>query len=214
MKKIIIFDFDNTLFSTSQFKKELIGNFKKLGITQEIFEKTYFASKKNKKYQGYNYHIKLIKKIYPKYSFKQLKDVFKRTLRKSYFFVYPEVLKILPNLSLKYELVLISFGEKNFQRKKIKNSGLEKFFKKIIISSQFNKISSFSKIFRKKAQIFFIEDNPLVLKAVKKKFPEVITICLTRKKKLKKDPSIDYYLKNLSQLLEILKKIEKGQKTH
>ena len=105
-------------------------------------------------------------------------------------------------------------AKKNFQRKKIKSSGLEKFFKKIIISSQLYKISSFSRIFRKKAQIFFVEDNPSILKAIKKKFPKVITIWLSgenfnRKKKLKRDSFIDYHLQNLSQLLEVLKKIER-----
>ena len=205
MKKIIVFDFDNTLFLTKEFKKELIKNFQKIGVAPKLFLKTYLASKKNHKYLGPHYQIRLIKKISPQYSFKKLKDVFEKTLKKASFFVPPEIPKILAKLSLKYELILISFGEKNFQRKKIKNSGLQKFFKKIIISSQAHKISSFSKIFRKKAKIFFVEDNPSILKAVKKNFPEVITIYLAeKKKKLKKKSFINFYLKNFSQLLKIL----------
>ena len=214
MKKIIVFDLDDTLFLTQEFKKELIKNFQKIGLPKKIFLKTYLASKKDQRYLGENYQIKLIKKIFPQYSFKKLKSVFEKTFEKAPFFVPEETFKILAELSLKYELILISFGEKNFQRKKIKSSGLEKFFKKIIISSQLYKISSFSRIFRKKAQIFFVEDNPSILKAIKKKFPKVITIWLSgenfnRKKKLKRDSFIDYHLQNLSQLLEVLKKIER-----
>ena len=214
MKKIIVFDLDDTLFLTQEFKKELIKNFQKIGLPKKIFLKTYLASKKDQRYLGENYQIKLIKKIFPQYSFKKLKSVFEKTFEKAPLFVPEETFKILAELSLKYELILISFGEKNFQRKKIKSSGLEKFFKKIIISSQLYKISSFSRIFRKKAQIFFVEDNPSILKAIKKKFPKVITIWLSgenfnRKKKLKRDSFIDYHLQNLSQLLEVLKKIER-----
>ncbi|HHD92536.1 MAG TPA: HAD family hydrolase [Candidatus Portnoybacteria bacterium] len=206
----LVFDFDYTLFSTNLFKDNLIYNLSQLGISPDIFWTTYRQSKKNSKYLGFNYQAKLIKKVAPQLSLKDLTSIFKGVLNQSPSFVYPETLKVLSRLSTKYHLNLISFGETKLQKEKIKKSKLDTFFQEIIISSHLEKTKSFKKIFEVKKKTFYIEDNPLAIREIKKTFPSVITIRIKRQHGTythkNNNQFVDYSINNLLELESIIQK--------
>lgn len=213
----IIFDFDYTLFSARKFYQTFENEFKKIGVSKKLFKETFEESKgKGRDYKPSRQFDLIIKKN-PKISLKKLKESFKKILSKANDFLYPDVEPFLKKIENKLDLFLLSYGDKNFQREKIKKSDIAKFFKKVFITSDVNKASTFKKIMVPtskrglKEKTIFIDDNPAALSAVKEKFPKVITIRMNRGegryKKEKSNQNIDFSVKNLKELEKILHQI-------
>lgn len=183
MRKIIVFDFDHTLFSTTQFKSETANNLLGIGIPLKIIQETEQGAKINGCYLGFKKQVGLIKKALPNNHIllSELLNAFELVMENSNRFIYPDVrstLRIL--LRRNYHLILLSSGERHSQRRKINNSGIAKYFQRIIVSSQLEKTKSFAGIFRKRSQMFYVEDSLIAIKEIKKKFPSVITIRVCR----------------------------------
>jgi len=212
----IIFDFDHCLFSTRKFYLYFEKTFLKKGIDKEIFKKTFQLSKEKKKTYSLRKHLKYLVKFYPNFSLKELKKELSKVFKKFPDFLYPEVKEFLEKWQKKADLFLISFGEKEFQREKIKKSGISHFFKKIIIVKNELKTEEIKKLYSKKDRIFFVEDNPKALVFLKKRFKNVITVRINRGegkyKDLPDEKEIDFSFKNLKELDEILEKVKKNSK--
>ena len=223
MKKVkIIFDFDHTLFSAKKFYEALKVSFLKLGVEEKLFQKTYEKSKG--KEEVYNDEVdisgnacykpfkqfKLIINKKPKIFLEKLKESFQKTLNKASEFLYPDVLKFLGDKKNKFNFVLLSYGEGEFQRKKVKKSKIGKFFKEIIITKDVSKTKPFRKLVQGNEKIIFVEDNPKALFEVKRKFPKVTAVRINRGEgRYSKEPgnkNIDFSIKNLKELEKILKK--------
>lgn len=213
----IIFDFDHTLFSVRKFYQTFENEFKKIGVSKKLFKETFEESKRKERYYKPSRQFDLIIKKNPKISLKKLKESFKKILSKANDFLYPDVEPLLKKIENKFDLFLLSYGDKNFQREKIEKSDIAKFFKKVFITSDINKASTFKKIIASaskrglKEKTIFIDDNPAALSAVKEKFPKVITIRMNRGegryKKEKSNQNIDFSVKNLKELEKILHQI-------
>jgi len=204
----IIFDFDHTLFSVKQFYFALKEAFLKLGVKEKLFQETFKKSKgKSRDYKPYR-QFKLVIKLKPKISLKRLKKTFDKILKKAPKFFYPDTIWFLKRWQNRAKLILLSYGEKKFQREKITTSGIEKYFKKVIITRDIDKVKPFRMIFQDKEKTIFIEDNPTALSEAKKIFPNVITIRINRGEgKYKREPDnpkIDFSIKNLKELDKIL----------
>ncbi len=224
----IIFDFDHTLFSTKKLYEALKESFRKLGIDEKLFQESFQKSKG--KERDYNEGVdisgkacykpkrqfKLIIKQKPEIKERDLAKTFKRVLRNLPQFLYKDTSPFLKKWQKKADLYLLSYGEENFQELKIKNSGIQKYFKKVIITRDIEKSKPFQKIFKNSEKIIFIEDNPQALSNVKQKFKNVITIRINRKEgkywQIPDNEKIDFSIKNLKELSEILKKVQKKPK--
>ncbi len=207
----IIFDFDNTLFSVKEFYEAFQNSFKEIGINKNLFKETFEKAKEGKKPYDPEKQFKLIVQKKPEISLKDLKENFEQVLCQAEKFLYPDVQPFFKKLKNKFDLFLVSYGNKTFQREKIEKSGVIKFFKKVIIASDVNKISSLKKTLNKHEKAIFIDDNPETLSAVKEKFPQIITVRINRGEgryqKEKNNKNIDFSIKNLKELEKILFKI-------
>ena len=109
----------------------------------------------------------------------------------------------------KEELYLVSYSQTDFQKEKIKRSGITKFFHKVIITDR-KKSQEIKKILKnKKEEAFFIDDWNTQIDEVKKELPGVMTIFLKRKlgRYLKeKSQRCDFEAKNLREVWKIINK--------
>ncbi len=203
----IIFDFDYTLFSTKKLFENLKEEFKGSGVSDKLFSETFQKSKGAFGYNSEN-QFKLIIEEKPELNLKKLKIAFKKIINRADQFVYPDVLPVLRNLEKENELILLSYGEKKFQKEKIENSKILSYFNKIIITQDINKVSDLKKILKEKEVGLFVEDAPNTLYEAKKVFPNLITVRIKREEgKYIKEPdnkNIDFVIRDLEGLKKII----------
>lgn len=213
----IIFDFDHTLFSAKKLYSALKEAFFKLRVDENLFQETFEESKGIGRDYKPSQQFELIAKQKPEIPLKKLKKDFKKILKTAPRFLYSDALSFLKKWSREADLILLSYGEEKFQKDKIKASKVGKYFKKIIITRDIEKLKPFSKIFthlprgRVPEKIIFVEDNPVALSETKKVFKNVITIRINRGEgKYSREPDnskIDFSIKNLKELDKILKSL-------
>ncbi|MBQ4584446.1 MAG: HAD hydrolase-like protein [Bacilli bacterium] len=130
MKTNIYIDFDSTLFNTDEFygeflnicRKYNVDNKRVINIKNEIFKKAC----------DFNLDI-LAEKIFEIHN---LKKEFLDEVEKLYSskYLFDDTISFLESIYLKYELVLFTYGNKSYQTKKINATGIDKYFKDIIIT--------------------------------------------------------------------------------
>ena len=172
MRKIII-DFDHTLFNAQAFKKDLA---KALDI------------KKLYKNNNYKQQIK-------KFS-QQQQQKFLKILKNSKQYLYKDAISFLKSVQ-KNQIILLSKGQPEFQKIKIKNCKLEKYLKiKTVSKSKIN----FIKHFKNKQEIIFINDRGKEIDAIKKKFPQIHAIWIRRANGQYKNEPCKLYNKKITNL--------------
>lgn len=182
MRKIhkeVILDFDYTLFDTAKFKKALANSLYSLGVGSKLFLKFYHQAvhKHNGQYcYSTKIHIKLLKNILPQLSFKEAEKKLNSVVKNSKIFLYPQTNDFLSQLKKNnFRLILVTRGDKYFQGRKLRYSGIKKFFYRIIISPDI-KISSIVDLVKNFDEVFFVSDYADELKQIKDSFPQLLPI--------------------------------------
>ena len=180
MQKIIIIDFDHTLFNAQAFKKDLA---KALDL-KELY--------KNNDY----------KKQLKKFS-KQQQQKFLKILKNSKKYLYKDAVKFLQqnHKSTKgtknTNIFLLSKGQPSFQKIKIKNCGMDKYAKiRTVPKSKIN----FIKKIKNKKNIIFINDRGKEIDEIKKAFQAVITVWIRRSNGYYRNESCKLYDKKINNL--------------
>lgn len=203
----LIFDFDHTLFSTKNFYFAIKKEFVKLGIDEKLFRETFEESRAGGRDYKPKRQLKLIYKIKPWLSIKLLNEYFQKILNKAPRFLYKDTTPFLKRWQKKADLFLLSYGEEKFQKEKITASGIQKYFKKVIITKDIDKSKPFKIVFSRGNKIFFFEDNPIALFAVKKLYKDVATIRVNRGEgkyyKEQGNKNIDFNIKKLKEFDKI-----------
>lgn len=153
MKKIYI-DFDGTLYNTDSFYKDFLDINLKYGISKEEIELI-----KNNIFKNSLFNIDVLSDyIIKKYN---LRNNYKEEVNKLFNlkYVFDDIIYCLEKLKDKYELIILTYGDYNYQNKKIEGSNLKKYFKDIIIT---NNKSNVSNIDYKNS--IFIDNNPNEIK--------------------------------------------------
>ena len=176
----IIFDFDHTLFSAKQFYFALKKAFFKLGVKEKLFQETFEESKGVGRDYKPEKQFKLIHKTRPEIKIGKLKESFEKILKTAPKFLYNDVLGFLKKWSKEADFILLSYGEEKFQKLKIENSGIKKYFKRVIITRDIDKSKPFKKLFSENKKIIFVEDNPQALSKTKTSFSQIITVRINR----------------------------------
>jgi FMN phosphatase YigB (HAD superfamily) len=154
---IIIFDLDRTIFDTEKFKKDIA---KVLNIGNKQYNKDckkYFSDKK-KVYNPYEL-LRMLKseKRIPLIKNYQIKlEALVKNANKYLLLGALDVLKKFKNRGDK--LILISVGYKPWQKKKINNLNLKKYFDRIIILEK-EKHNNLDFLKKKKDKILIINDD-------------------------------------------------------
>jgi FMN phosphatase YigB (HAD superfamily) len=206
----LIFDFDHTLFSAKKLYFAIREAFIKIGVEEKLFQETFEKSKGRGRDYKPTIQFRLIKKARSETSLKKLEKALRRVLDKVPEFLYPDTIWFLKRWRDNADSILLSYGEEKFQKDKIKASKIGKYFEKIIITRDINKLKPFKRVFQNRKKAIFVEDNPTALAKIKKTFKKVITVRINRGEgkytKLPNDKNIDFSIKNLRQLDRILKK--------
>ncbi len=135
----IFVDFDNTVFDTRyQFLDDFFGVFYKYGVSREVLDSTlpYFSKTSLQTGECYSpeSHIREIKKLteqnIDEKQFSQEMEIFLEDLEK---YVFEDFYEFANDFNKK-DLIILSYGEDNFQSQKINGSGIKQFFEDIIIT--------------------------------------------------------------------------------
>lgn len=149
----VYIDFDGTLFDTDRYTKDFMNIFHEYDINEEIFDETKkILFNENKLF---NINV-IIDYFIEKYDIDiQLRRKIDDLLNHSY--IYSDVLDCLNMLvNNGYELYLLTYGDKDFQKMKIDASNISKYFKEIIITEKDK-----SKLNLNYKNSIFIDNNPI-----------------------------------------------------
>lgn len=209
---LIFLDFDDVLFNTRKFKDDYFDLFKKRGVTKDVFEKFYYdpLDKRNTKSYSPVGHIRRVCRQ-SQLNYSEFEEDVMRFTQNTDRYVFNDTIKFLENFSKK-ELCLISFSKTNFQKSKIFNSGITKYFNQIEIVDEL-KGKAIEKIIKLKSsdiseRIYFIDDRVEHLTDAKIKNPNIITIFLLRKEGRHRDRRnkfCDYKVTSTREILKIIK---------
>ncbi|QQS61549.1 MAG: HAD hydrolase-like protein [Candidatus Moraniibacteriota bacterium] len=210
MNKKIFLDFDDVLFYTGEFIKDFQEIFFLQGISKEVFMETYKRVKERQcKTIGYDYeeHLLELKKIIS-FDEKKLRNAVEVFIHHCSRYIFSDVIPFLTFFQeKKYQLFLVSLGISDFQKNKIKGSGIESFFRSILVGDIHKgyEIKSFLK--EEKDSAWFLDDRPEHIKNVKITNPFIKTIFVTRvegRYKEKITEYCDFEVKDLEEAKKIL----------
>ncbi|MFA5871994.1 MAG: HAD family hydrolase [Parcubacteria group bacterium] len=207
----IILDFDDVLFNTKAFKRDLINVFKKNGVSEKDFLATYkdypvITKKGILKYDPF-WQIKILGERRGIDVVKTRQDMLE-FLNNCPQYVFRDATGFLKKFS-KNKLYLVSYGHTGFQDKKIEQSGLGGFFGKIVVTDKM-KAAVMRRFIRKGKDMVFIDDRVDQINAVKKYFPNSLTFLLKRKERRyddKKTKYVDYEIKCLKDAVKIINSV-------
>ncbi|MFH1049038.1 MAG: hypothetical protein V1732_05245 [Patescibacteria group bacterium] len=210
----IVLDFDDTIFNTHQMAQEFIKVFERNGFSEEEFYNAWkICLKKIGKFDldtvidlivNSNKSESLIKK--------KIKEKINLILFNTDKFIYSDFFDFISGFE-KNDLILLSFGEINFQRTKIENSKIASFFVEVMITVK-NKVENLKLISKKHKndKIFFIDDKAEQIDMVKKNLPQIITFKMERSQGEHVDVKsnlTDYIVKNLDEARVIINELNK-----
>jgi FMN phosphatase YigB (HAD superfamily) len=216
----IFIDFDDVLFNTKNFVKDIKKIFYKFGISEKLFYETYKnrdvnPEKAGKHLHTYDPHLQF-EKIRNKLGIdtKPLEKEFENFTKNTGKYIFKDARAFLKNKNKK-DLFIISFGTNKFQKKKIKNSGITKHFSKIIILGQKTKSQAIRKTLGEKKiksqePLYFLDDRVQFLEEVKNKQPFVKTFLVHRKEGRFEDKitkCCDWKVRDLREAQKIIKKL-------
>lgn len=149
----IYIDFDGTLFDTDKYTKDFINILSEYGINNDIYEEAKMNIFNDRKLFNVNVIVDYFIDKYNIYI--ELKDRVDNLLNNSY--VYPEIVDCIQKLiNNGYEPHLLTYGDYNFQKMKIKKSNIAQYFKEIIITEKDK-----SKLDIDYENSIFIDNNPV-----------------------------------------------------
>ena len=129
---MIYIDFDSTIFDTNRFYDDFLKICLKNNLTHDKVKKV-----KDKFFKhNIDFNLdKLANELYVKYS---LKEDFLREIENFYSekYLYKDAINFLEKLYLKNDFVLLTYGNRNYQAKKINKCNINKYFKDIIITEK------------------------------------------------------------------------------
>ena len=217
----VFIDFDDVLFYSKKFIQDEKKIFRKYKISEELFQKHYYQYRKDKKGNLIRIYdlkkqlrgIKKEKKMDIEPIRKELEAFLKNTRK----YIFNDVENFLKKFEKK-NLFIISYSKTDFQKNKIKNSGIPKYFKKIIITDE-EKFKALKRIIdtekTKNEEIFFLEDRTDYIAGIKNEIPWVKTILMRRPQGRYKDEVLaccDFRIKNLKEAEKIINKcLRKGR---
>ncbi|MFC1640968.1 Sua5/YciO/YrdC/YwlC family protein, partial [Patescibacteria group bacterium] len=175
---IIAIDLDHTLLCTEVWKHDIKMLYREFGLPEKEFQRDYEAFRHHKKrpYSPFAQYKRLKKQGKVKRSLADFQDQYEKRLGDLGHMLHPEAAHVLKQLQRKHTVVLVSYGDPWFQRKKLQDAGIAQYVDDVIITTG-EKISAMGKLLKEhpNERIAFFDDAVRHLEAVKKAYPEVLT---------------------------------------
>lgn len=202
---MFIIDFDNTLFNTKLLVERIMQVFKDGGVDEIETLRSYRLSCYGEHGNNFGYsfanHLKVLSQ--DKYDTKLVEDNLNNLLNFNDY-NFDGVEEFLSFCRQQTDLmVLLTLGDDQFQRQKLANSGLEKFFDKIIIDNLCQKEKHVAQIADNKTPFYFINDNLLENKKIKNTLPNLDVVSKINLKKFSMQEYMDSQLPYFNTLTEI-----------
>lgn len=170
---LAVIDFDDVLFRVSALTHAMQQLVVKNGGTVEQCKAAYSAVGRPYVFHA---HALLIKKSNPEFKVVAYERDIAKLLEHGEKFVYPDVVKFLRSLR-PAKIVIATYGHRAWQKRKIKSSGLLKYVDRITFTQK-NKFT-LGHLFGHH-QVLYFDDNPEHLDEVKKFFPKVFAVQVSR----------------------------------
>ncbi len=135
---LLFVDFDDTIFNTKEFKRDYISLFQKEGIAKREFDDSYYLdgikgeSEKMIKMYDVDAQLKRLESVKGRV-LKRLASQIDGFMQDTQKYVFEDFYKFAGNFSHE-QLILISFGSRSFQIKKIRSSGVSSYFSKVVVT--------------------------------------------------------------------------------
>ena len=208
----IFIDFDDVLFNTKLFYEGIKNVFFENGISEEVFKKYYKDPETEKKrgiIQKYNPYKQIEKIGKTGINTKKLKRDFSDFIKNTSQYIFEDGIEFLKKVKNE-DLYIISYGDKKFQNEKIINSGISKYFKRILIAET-TKAAAIRKILNKKTKegeaLIFIDDRERFLRNIKESYPGMVTFLFNNslgRYNDEKTGHCDFKVKNFNEVLKII----------
>lgn len=178
MKTKLFIDFDKTIFDTKQVKERLNRIFGQLGFTQDEISQTYLAESLDGKFSPEGQAERLYK-IRP-YNIEVAEMKIKSLIFDSEKLLYPDTLWFLNNINReKYEVDILSFGDVDFQNRKIKHAGIVEKFDNTYVTSIEKQI--FLQDITKNDEYFLVIDDKIEnLEKISAEYPKAFMVYINR----------------------------------
>lgn len=203
----IFIDFDDVIFNTSEFVKDLKKKFYSFGVSEELFQRHYYDPKEKdkllRKYSPERQIDRISKEI--EIDSERLKKEVENIFRNTNKYIFSDAEPFLKNFDRK-NLYLISFGDKKTQKRKIDNLKIIRYFNQVKIL-QGKKSEVIKKLTGKEAEAYFIDDRTKFMDDVKKSIQQIKTILFKRKEGRyndKRNKYCDFEAENFKEALKII----------
>lgn len=166
----IFIDFDDVIFNTRSFKKDLSKIFSSCGISRSVFQETYDAMKARQEQYSIAAHVRLLKQQGELRNLSLCTVALGRFMRNLKRYVFLDAQSFLRHHQ-KQGLFLVSFGDAAFQRRKIAHSGVKKYFKRVVVTQGDKAKEVAALLLKSKAKkpygIIFIDDSKKHIREVR-----------------------------------------------
>ncbi len=181
IKAVVILDFDYTLFDTVKFKISLAKSLKKFGVNGNLFFRLYRKSISINSDGAHSYdmskHLKLISHQISNFPIRLAYNSLIGVIKESDLYLYGGARHFIKRLNgLGCKLVLVTYGDRSFQKKKLYYSGITKHFYKVIFIQRGVKGAALENFPVAVSKIFFISDQTGELNHVKRYYSHILPI--------------------------------------
>ena len=187
----IIFDLDHTLLDTEKFKDILGLSLKDSGVTSDQFWKAFEDTNKETRNVDFD-PDKLIEQLRPVINCSREEAIAKiySVIENIQNFLFPDALKVLEQLKNNgHRLVLFTHGNIDWQKKKVKQLGLEIMFEKLLFTNE-EKEKMVTELELLKKPVVMINDNGKEMDEFQKVFPDFIMVAVRGPKPVPSDKNI------------------------
>lgn len=208
----VFIDFDDVIFNTKKFKDDLVLVFLRFGVTQDLYEKSYFDPEDGKLARAYDPYAQIKRLV-------RLTDIDEDAINKALHefmktssdYVFPDVKSFAMVCGGSKNLYVVSYGDVRFQEEKINSSGIKDFIDNIFITDKL-KTSVIRDVLGKgdvaEDVVFFLDDRVEQINNVKKIFPGIKTILVKRPEgryqEMEKEGCCDFEVANLKEAERII----------
>ncbi len=171
-KPKVFIDFDDTLFDRSRFTQEYYRLM--VGLTgatlDEVREAYHHPEVYSKGFHGPRKHLQKMAEAHD-FDMEEAANQMEKLLEDTSEYVFPEAQNFLASMSGKFDLILMTVGERSFQESKVKNSGLVNYFsEQIYINPDEYKAIHIKNHLQKGEQFYLIDDKKAELDALNEVF--------------------------------------------
>ena len=171
---MFIIDFDDTLFDTQEFKQAMVKSLESVGVSRKLFWQTYIEARMlvdGSLSYSFERHARILEK--QGFDYNEVLRNFNLINIKNFLFL--DAIDFLESLKkMDQDLYLLSLGDEFFQKLKVGQCNIEKYFKKVFFLSK-NKELAVKEILDENSDsnIFFINDKIEENLKIKNDFPEI-----------------------------------------